>query len=144
MFWWVYNVDMVQKKNFNINNIKFYRYETYSEGLVQVEIHGKYYEPELGRILEVCKILYTLEYGMMTLDVIRVNFDYQNLGIGSKLLGFMFEDCKKAGIRKIEGEFAPNDEAQGRAFYTKHGFEIREEVLADKLYKTLNFEDENE
>ncbi len=135
---------MVQMRNFNINNVKFNRYESFGKDFFQVEIYGYYYEQTLDKILKVGKILYTLENGVMTLDVIRVNIDYQNLGVGSKLLGFMFEDCKKANVRKVEGEFAPDDELQGRVFYTKHGFEIREEIMADRLYKTLKFEDESE
>lgn len=144
MSFWIYNIDMMQRKNFNINNIRFYRYQSFSGDLAQVEIYGHYYEQELGRTLQICKILYTLENNVMTLNKIKVKADYQHLGIGSKLLEFMFEDCKKAKVKNIEGEFAPDDEAQGYAFYTKHGFEIREEVMADKLYKTLDFEDENE
>lgn len=75
------------------------------------------------------------------LNDITVEDDYQNSGIGGRMLESAEEIAQKTGAREIYGTFTPEagKEAELREFYQKHGFNFRTTGNGEEVYKTFFF-----
>ncbi|MEY1270808.1 GNAT family N-acetyltransferase [Proteus mirabilis] len=83
-----------------------------------IEFTANYYNEQIG----YGKILIKDKENMI-LSCLKIEVEYQNLGIGSTLLKEIIIYCKKNGIKEISGIIKGNIEKLNN-FYISHGFSI--------------------
>ncbi len=103
-------------------NLFNYFYETFSDGFWICELNHKIIGFIVGIKLSkfIAKIL-----------MISISKNYQNRGIGSKLLLILLKELILHNIKKVELEVSVNN-IKAVNFYKKHGFEIID--LIEKFY----------
>ena len=101
-------------------------------------VKHSYYQSEVvvrNKEQDVAFMYFKIKGSKCNLALIRVEPEYRRLGISTRLLQILENECVKEGVRSIDGRFYPENE-NARFMYENHGYSIYKDGYDQYLVKS--------
>ena len=124
----------IEEKDFSVITEYYREFDNNDVNLFELDTFTKIYVYEEDNTL-MGFINYSVIYDRAELNYIYIDKDYRNRNLASKLMEFMFDDCKKKRCKNITLEVSKENMA-GIKLYEKYGF--KEKAIRKNYYKGVD------